>query len=66
MQISNMTSYLEGLEFPARHGEMLRHARGNDAPSNVLDRLKAMDDGTYQSVEEIKQALREKADAEES
>lgn len=49
--------YLEGLDFPARHKEMLRQAHVNDAPDEVIDRLQNISDGTYEDRDEVVKAL---------
>ena len=54
---NQIEQYLEGIDFPVRQKEMLRKARNNDAPEEVLDRLRAMDEGTYESMDEVRKAL---------
>ena len=60
MQSNNrIEQYLEDIDFPVRQKEMLRKARNNDAPEEVLDRLREMDEGTYESMDEVRKALGE-------
>ena len=55
----SIEQYLEGIDFPVRQKEMLRKARNNDAPEDVLERLRKVDEGTYESMDEVRKALGE-------
>jgi hypothetical protein len=48
---------LRGISFPASKDELIRHARDNDAEMDVLDALRSIPEGRYNSSAEITQAL---------
>lgn len=49
--------YIENIEFPVRQSEMVRRARSNGAPDEVLERIKNIEEGTYESMDEVRSAL---------
>lgn len=53
----DVAEHLEGVDFPARREELVRQARGNNAPPEVVDRLERLDEDTYTEMAEVRRAL---------
>lgn len=49
--------YIENVEFPVRQSEIVRRARNNGAPDEILERLKGIKEGPYESRDEVRSAL---------
>lgn len=51
--------YLEGVEFPARKGELLGRLERNGVPSPILSQLrKRLPEGEYRGAQDVLSALR--------
>ena len=49
--------YLKNVDFPARRDEILKQARGNDAPKEVLDGLQRLPDREYRNADQVNQEM---------
>lgn len=54
---AKIQSYLDGAEFPATGGELAGVAAGNDAPEDLLARLRAFEGQHFQSAPAVTEAL---------
>ncbi len=52
----NITHQLKGIGFPAKRDDLVKHAQGNGAEGEVLDRLKAMPEQEYGSMADVMKA----------
>ena len=49
--------HLKGMDYPASKGDLVEHARGQDAPEEVLNFLEGLPDRNYTSPAEVTQAV---------
>jgi len=54
---ANVTHSLRGMGFPAKKDELLKQAQANDAPDEVLDTIKQMGDGPYDTMADVMKEL---------
>jgi hypothetical protein len=48
-----LAGYLVGLPYPASRDDVIRTAASNGADDDVLDRLRNMEDGDYESMDAV-------------
>lgn len=56
---SNVQSYLKGVSYPATKDDLLKVAKGNKAPSEILQILRGLGDGEYGGPQEVMKAYGE-------
>lgn len=49
----NVTHHLKGIDFPAEKQDLVQHAKGNGAPSEVMEKIEAMPDQTYETMADV-------------
>lgn len=49
--------YVEGASYPAQRGDLVAHARGQDADESVLDALEAIPDRDYEGADAVVDAI---------
>lgn len=54
---TQVAAYLEGAEFPATGGELAGVAAGNDAPEDLLTRLRSFEGRHFQDAPAVAEAL---------
>lgn len=54
---TTIQSYLEGAKFPATGGELAGVAAGNDAPEEILTRLRSFEGQHFQNAPAVAEAL---------
>ncbi len=50
---TNLTQFLGGINFPCSKQELIKHARGRNAPQDVLNTLEQIPDRTYNSMSDV-------------
>ena len=55
----DVTHHLKGIHFPAEKGELVEHARKNGAPSETVEAIEAMPDGTYKTVADVMKGFKQ-------
>jgi hypothetical protein len=50
---TNVMHHLKGIDFPAKKGDLVAHAKGSGAPSEVMAKIEAMPDGSYDTVADV-------------
>jgi hypothetical protein len=58
MDVADIESVLEGMPLPARPDEIVAHAEIEGADEDLLTSLRALEDQEYESLEEVREALR--------
>lgn len=56
---SEVERYIGGMDFPAKKKDLVEHARGKDAPREVLDLIENFPDREYGSAAEVAVAIGE-------
>lgn len=56
---ANVQRYLKGMDYPAKKNALLKTARGNDAPQDVLDVLKELPEDEYSGPQDVMKAYGE-------
>lgn len=51
--------FLKGADYPADRDDLLTVAADNDAPEDVVEALEALEDTTFDSADEVTEALEE-------
>jgi hypothetical protein len=54
---SDLAKWLSDAHWPAKKGELLRHARQADAPDQVADMVESLPDRRYANIAEVAEAL---------
>lgn len=54
---ANLTTHLKGIHFPADKQAIVRQAKSNKAPREVMEEIEAMPEQDYASVAEIMKAF---------
>ncbi|MDV2481351.1 DUF2795 domain-containing protein [Methanoculleus sp. Wushi-C6] len=49
----DLQSYLKGVDYPAGKGDLIDHARKNNAPEDMIAALEQFSDRTYRSTTEV-------------
>ncbi len=49
----NVTHHLKGIDFPAEKEDLVEQAKGNGAPSEVMGKIEAMPDQTYETMADV-------------
>lgn len=50
---ANVTTFLKGIDYPARKGQLVKHAQQNGAESSVIDVLQNMPDQEYDNMADV-------------
>ena len=50
---ANVTTFLKGIDYPARKEQLVKHAQQNGAESSVIDVLQNMPDQEYDNMADI-------------
>ena len=53
---ANVTHQLKGIDFPADKNDLIKHAKQNKAPQEVLDELQNFEDREYGSMADVMKA----------
>lgn len=53
---SNVQKYLRGVEYPSSKDDLLRQARENDAPREVIDTIQALDADRFGGPQDVMKA----------
>ncbi len=54
---AGVTAALKGIDLPRRRGGLVRHARANDAPAEVIELLEALEDREFRDMADVTRAL---------
>jgi hypothetical protein len=57
LDVGQLTQYLPNVNFPASKDEVLADAQSNDAPQEVLDGIRNSGKDTFNSADEVLQAV---------
>ena len=49
----NVTHHLKGIDFPAKRQDLVGQAKNNGAPPEVLKKIEAMPDQTYETMADV-------------
>ncbi|HEU4848079.1 MAG TPA: DUF2795 domain-containing protein [Rubrobacteraceae bacterium] len=60
LDLGQLQQYLPNLDFPASKEEVVSTAQSNDAPQEVVDRIRNSGDDTFNSADEVLQAVQGK------
>ncbi len=60
--VSTLNHYLKGTNFPAQKEEVAANAEGNGAPSDLVSHIRNADTESFDSPEEVMQALQSPPD----
>lgn len=55
--LDNLGQYLQGINFPANKEEVASNAESNGAPQEVVDKIRNATTDTFNSAEEVTQAV---------
>jgi len=58
LNLEQLTQYLPNLDFPASKDEVVSDLQSNDAPQEVVDRVKNSGTNTFNSADEVLQTVR--------
>ncbi len=50
---ANVTTFLKGIDYPARKEQLVKHAQQNGAESSVIDVLQNMPDQEYDNMADV-------------
>lgn len=50
---ANVTTFLKGIDYPARKEQLVKHAQQNGAESSVIDVLQKMPDQEYDNMADV-------------
>lgn len=57
VSVSEVNRFIGGVDFPANKKDLIEHARGKDAPREVLDLMENFPDQEYRSATDVGQAI---------
>ena len=60
LDLGQLQQYLPNLNFPASKDEVVSEAQSNDAPQEVVDRIRNSGKDTFNSADEVLQAVQGK------
>jgi len=60
LDLGQLQQYLPNLDFPASKEEVVSTAQSNDAPQEVIDRIRNSGQGTFNSADEVLQTVQGK------
>jgi hypothetical protein len=60
LDLGQLQQYLPNLDFPASKEEVVSTAQSNDAPQEVVDRIRNSGQDTFNSADEVLQAVQGK------
>jgi hypothetical protein len=60
LDLGQLQQYLPNLDFPASKEEVVSNAQSNDAPQEVVDRIRNSGQDTFNSADEVLQAVQGK------
>jgi hypothetical protein len=60
LDLGQLQQYLPNLDYPASKEEVASTAQSNDAPQEVVDRIRNSGKGTFNSADEVLQAVQGK------
>jgi uncharacterized protein DUF2795 len=60
LDLGQLQQYLPNLDFPASKEEVVSTAQSNDAPQEVVDRIRNSGEDTFNSADEVLQAVQGK------
>ena len=60
LDLGQLQQYLPNLDFPASKEEVVSNVQSNDAPQEVVDRIKNSGKDTFNSADEVLQAVQVK------
>ena len=55
--LGNLGQYLQGIDFPASKEEVASNAESNGAPQEVVDQIRNASNDTFNSADEVTQAV---------
>lgn len=55
--MANVTHHLKGIDLPANKDELIRYAKQQQAPKAVMDQLEKLDEGRFETMADVMQAL---------
>ena len=58
LDLGQLQPFLQGVNFPAGKEEVVSNAQSNDAPQEVVDRIRNSGTDTFNSADEVLQAVR--------
>jgi hypothetical protein len=58
LDLGQLTQYLPNLDFPASKDEVVSDLQSNDAPQEVVDRVRNSGNNTFNSADEVLQTVR--------
>ncbi len=58
LDLGQLTQYLPNLDFPASKDEVVSDLQSNDAPGEVVDRVRNSSTETFNSADEVLQTVR--------
>ena len=58
LDLGQLTQYLPNLDFPASKDEVVSDLQSNDAPQEVVDRVRNSSTNTFNSADEVLQTVR--------
>jgi Protein of unknown function (DUF2795) len=53
----DVQKYLSGMDYPATKDQLLEHAKGKGAPSEIMDELSRIPDGEYDGPNRVSSAV---------
>lgn len=56
-QVTNIEKYLQGANFPADRKELERVAKQNNAPQDVMDRIRRLPDQRFNTARDVNQSF---------
>lgn len=57
ISVTEITKSLKGIDFPAEKDDLVDHAMDNGADEEVISMMKAMRDGTYETMADVMAAF---------
>ena len=55
----NVTHHLKGISFPAEKQDLVEHAKGNGAPSEVVQAIEAMPEQSYETMADVMKGFKQ-------
>ena len=66
LSAADLQVYLKGMDYPAGRQDLVTHARGNNAPQEVISSIEGFSDRTYQSAADVSTEFGREARGEQS
>lgn len=55
----DVSRHLKGIDFPAEKGDLVEHAKGNGAPSEVVQAIEAMPEQSYETMADVMKGFKQ-------